>query len=593
MRPLPTPQIPWQVTGNHWLSLPCIHPADGAIHAIGVLHRGARAAVEFAGGPDFVSGTAPALMRPRLRVGGEVRELGEGQIAWERAIGWLPTFTGTVGDLVMRGTIFAPFGQDADVAGAVYAIVLENRGTADRDVTLSFEGTLGCRQHRIRTGRVFDDSSRVTPAADDVVVLEGAAVPGLVALAIGADGPVRVDCGTGDATFALHREVRIGAGEREHIAFYIAAGPERDGAEATVAVMRRRGWRDLLTVTRDALQALEQSTGAEGIDRLVNRNLLFAYFYAVGRALDDAHFYLVRTRAPWNGHGVTVRDWDALAWTIPAIQLADPTLARELLIRTCELHGYAPGRGVHYLDGTLFEPGFSLEGAASYALAVDRYIRDTSDDRIVDEPVIADTLYLSSEDLAGRRDRNLPLYSTEVSPSGIAAAHAFTLHGNAVVAQALEVLRRTLDEETARGVEDPDAVRAAIRRHFAVDRDRKPAFASAIDLAGGTAVDDDPVASALWLPMYDAVERQDSVYRRTVKGIGAEPSHLAQQCARLIGPDAGNVMSWLRRAPLDNGVAAEYVDGDGLATGNGGDAALSGLLAWTVWYAVHALGARQ
>ena len=593
MRPLPPPQIPWQVTGNHWLSLPCIHPADGAIHAIGVLHRGARAAIEFSGGPDFIDGGAPALMRPRLRIDGQVRELAEGQIAWERAIGWLPTFTGTIGDIIIRGTIFAPFGQDADVAGAVYAIVLENRGTIGRDVGLSLEGRLGCRQQRIRTARVFDDASRVVPSADEVVVLEGAALPGMVALAIGADGPVRVDSSVDPSSFALHREVRIGAGEREHVAFYIAAGPERDGAEATVAVMRRRGWRDLLTVTRDALQALEQSTGNEGIDRLVNRNLLFAYFYAVGRALDDAHFYLVRTRAPWHARGVTVRDWDALAWTIPAIQLADPTLARELLIRACELHGYAPGRGVHYLDGTLFEPGFSLEGAAAYALAVDRYIRDTSDDQIVDEPVIADTLYLSSEDLAERRDRNVPLYSTEVSPSGVAAAYPFTLHGNAVVAQALEILRRTLDEETSRGVEDPEAVRAAIKRHFSVDRDRKPAFASAIDLEGGTATDDDPIASALWLPMYDAVERQDSVYRRTVKGLGAEPGHLAQQCARLVGPDAGNVMNWLRRAALDNGVGAEYVDADGLATGNGGDASLSGLLAWTVWYAVHALGARQ
>jgi hypothetical protein len=41
--------------------------------------------------------------------------------------------------------------------------------------------------------------------------------------------------------------------------------------------------------------------------------------------------------------------------------LADAPLARELLLRMCELHG-APGRGVHYLDGTLFEPGFALEG---------------------------------------------------------------------------------------------------------------------------------------------------------------------------------------------------------------------------------------
>ena len=39
---LPLPTVPWQITGNHWLSLPCIHPADASIHAIGMLHRAAR-----------------------------------------------------------------------------------------------------------------------------------------------------------------------------------------------------------------------------------------------------------------------------------------------------------------------------------------------------------------------------------------------------------------------------------------------------------------------------------------------------------------------------------------------------------------------
>jgi hypothetical protein len=32
------------------------------------------------------------------------------------------------------------------------------------------------------------------------------------------------------------------------------------------------------------------------------------------------------------------------------------------------------------------------------------------------------------------------------------------------------------------------------------------------------------------------------------------------------------------------------VDAQGLAVGNGGDAALSGLLAYMAWYAVHVLG---
>ena len=585
--------MPWQVTGNHWLSLPCIHPADGSLHALGVLHRGARAALEFAGSPDFLTGNGTPLLRPTIAINGTVRELASLELAWERALGWIPTFACAVDGLVVRGTLFAPHGRDADLAGAVYAISVENRGSASARIAISLEGMLGHRQLRVRSARAADDAHRVIEADEHVVVLEGSAQPGFAALAIAADGDARLTVQGGRAPgFALGRDIEVSAGAAGGVAFFIAAGPERDGAEATVASMRRRGSRELLTITREALQRMEQTVGHDGMDRLINRNLLFSYFYASGRAIDDAHFYLVRSRAPWNGNGITVRDWEALSWTLPAIQLADPPLARELLLRASELHGYAPGLGVHYLDGTLFEPGFSLEGLASFALATDRYIRETADDQIVDEPVIAETLYASWDDLAERRDLHVPLYRTEVSLSGAPAPHPFTLHGNAVVAQALDIFRRTLDEETARKVEDPEAVRAALRRHFAVEQSGKLTFASAIDLAGHQVIEDDAHASAYWLPVYDAIERHDSAYRRTVRGVGTEPHLLAQQCARLMGPEAGTVLQWLRRAPLDNGLAAEVVDAEGKALLNGGDASLAGLLAWCAWYAVHALGAR-
>ena len=587
---LPAPTIPWQITGNHWVALPCIHPADASVHAIGMLNRAARSAIEFAGSAGFASGTGPPLLRPSIEISGSSHALSDVPIAWERALGWIPTFTCTLNDLVIRGTIFAPYGRDADVSGAVYALSIENRRDAELSIAVNLGGTFTHRQLRVRTSRTFGDPPRVSVAPSGAIILEGSALPELAAVALVGDSDAVAS--VNGEQFALRRTLVVPGHGREQIAFYLAVGPERDGAQATVEVLRRRGWRDLLTATRDALQSLEQTTGHEAVDRLINRNLLFAYFYAVGRALDDAQYYLVRTRAPWNGRGVTVRDWEALMWTVAAVQLADPPLARELLLRMCELHGYAPGRGVHYLDGTLFEPGFALEGVAAYPLAADRYIRGTGDDRIVDEPALADTLYLAADDLEARRDRQVPLYSTEVSPSGRPVSHPFTLHANAAVAQALDVLRHTLDEETSRGVEDPDAVRAAINRHFIVDSAGRSAFASAIDLAGGVATDDDPAASAVWLPLYDAVPRHDSTYRRTVKGIGASPSELAQQCARLIGPDATAVLQWLRQAPLDGGLAAEIVDADGRVTGNGGDAALSGLLAWSAWYAINALGER-
>ncbi|MCA2988161.1 hypothetical protein [Gemmatimonas sp.] len=598
MRPIPS--IPWQLTGNHWLSLPCINPMDGAIHAVGVLHRGARAAIEVAGSANFVSGEGQPLLRPVVRVHGEVRALAAEGIAWERAVGWLPTFTCTIGTLVVRGTIFAPYGRDADISGAVYTLAIENRGASDVSLEVAVEGTLGHRQQRVRTPRPFDDEHVVSLGEDEVVLLEGAAIPGLVAVAIGSDGPATVEVEQGAShaprAFAIRRVLSAPAGGSVQTAFYLAVGPERDGAQATVSVLRRRGWRALLSATREALTALEQTTGNEGIDRLLNRNLLFAYFYAVGRGLDDAHYYLLRSRAPWHSMGCTVRDWEALMWTLPAIQLADAGLARELLVRACELHGYAPGQGVHYFDGTLFQPGFCVEGPAAFAIATDRYIRDTGDDQIVEDPVVADTLYLSHDDLVARRDERIPLYSTEVTAGGAPAAFPFTLHGNAAVALALDVFRRTLDEEAAAAVEDPAAVRAAIRRHFAVDRGEKARLATAVDLAGGTALADDPSGSLLWLPMYDAMDREDSLFRRTARAVRPELTDstvLLLQVARLLGPEGQEVLGWLRRAPLDGGIASELVDAEGRAVSNGGDAALAGLLAHSLWFAGHALGLRD
>ena len=547
--------------------------------------------MEFAGGAGFADGSAAPLARLTFTANGAPVSFGAGGLAWERAMEWLPTFTGAADSLVIRGTVFAPYGRDADTAGAVYALAVENRGAADVDVSVTLAGTLGYRQLRVRTPRPFEDAHCAMLASDDVVILKGAALPGLAALAIGSDGASHVDVeGNGPASYSIRRDVSIAPGQHIDVAFYIAAGPEQDGAHATASVMRRRGWRELLSATRDSLRDLEQTTGHESLDRLINRNLLLAYFYGVGRALDDAHFYLVRTRTPWHGRGVTFREWESLTWTIPAVQLADASLARELILRACEVHGYAPGSGVRYLDGTLFEPGFCLEGAASYALAVDRYIREANDDQIVEEPVLADTLYLASEDLAARRNENIPLYATEVSPSGLPAPLPYTLHGNAVVAQALDVFRRTLDEQTAREVEDPEAVRAALKRHFARDHEGKSTYASAVDLNGNAVLADDPLASVYWLPVYEVVDRNESTYRRTVRAASTDRRFLVQQCARLLGPDAAEVMKWLRRAPLDDGFAAEQVDENGRAEANGGDASVAGLLAHTLWYAVHALG---
>jgi hypothetical protein len=102
-----------------------------------MLHRGARAAVEFAGGPSFADGAAPPLARLGFTVNGAALPLARSGLAWERAMEWMPTFTASTESVVIRGTVFAPYGRDADTAGAVYAVAVENRGAADADVVVT------------------------------------------------------------------------------------------------------------------------------------------------------------------------------------------------------------------------------------------------------------------------------------------------------------------------------------------------------------------------------------------------------------------------------------------------------------------------
>jgi hypothetical protein len=574
-----------------------VHPADGSIHGVGVISLAHRGAIEFAGAPDFENGAGEPLLRLSFESNGAPIELAASRMAWQRVLEWLPTFNSTVGDLLIRGTIFAPCGRAADFPGFVYAISIENRGQLVADVNFRAQGTLGVRQHRIRTARRFDDA-HVASLADGIVTLRGTSRGSETALALTGDSMVGTiaESTDGTARFALTREASLQPGERVDLALYVAAGPEVDGAVAMVQRMRRRGWRTLASQTRDAISALQQSTGVPAADRLINRHLMFAYFYAAGRAIDDARWYIFRSRIPWCEQALTVRDYEALMWLVPAFQLADTALARELLLRTCELHGYAPGRGINYMDGTPFDVAFCLDAAAAYPVSVDRYVAQTGDDRIVEDAPIAEALYAANDDIAASRHGSLPLYRTDATPSGADAKLPYTLHGNALVADALEVLKQTLDEKTAENVQNADAVRAAITRQFATDKDSsRTLLSTATDLAGETSMHDDPVGSVFWLPLYHMLSRDDSIYRRTVRRLEQSDAdqtriNVAERCATLMGPDAAKTLEWLRRADLDGGLAAEFVDADGLVIANGGDASLSALIAYSVWYAVSVLG---
>jgi hypothetical protein len=88
-----------------------------------------------------------------------------------------------------------------------------NRGSKDAKVTIGLEGELGHRQLRVRTPRAFEDHHVVRRGESNAVILGGSALPGLVAVAIAADGDATVSAGDdGSTRYAVSRQVRAPAG---------------------------------------------------------------------------------------------------------------------------------------------------------------------------------------------------------------------------------------------------------------------------------------------------------------------------------------------------------------------------------------------
>jgi hypothetical protein len=622
----------WEFTGNHDLAFPLISTLDGGIHSISVLHRGVFGALEWGG--SGIPGHLP-LLAPEVREGGEPVPLGE--LSWERLDRWIPRFHAQVDrGLSLVGTLCAPGGADPGATGAVYLLELENHGSTERELEFGVAGGWQRSTRTIISGREITAPNRVMRGrAVPGLVLELGGEPGLAALALLASGddafyltggegevPSELAIGAGytstpgeKITLRIARRVRVAPGKRATFAIYLAAAVERDGALERVAALRQRGAREMIRAGRLTLAQMTRRTADPALGALLNRNLLFNAFFSVGRAVDDERLYPVVSRSPVASLGAVFRERDALLWSLPALQLADPRLAREVLLRAFEQYSHRAGAHIHYLDGNVLSGSFALDQFCAYGVALDRYLRETGDETILEEAIIGDVLRELDEFLTDHLHPTILLAATEILPSGEPPAHPYVTYDNVLLwalCRSLERFRTGAGEgeETAPiyGEAAAEEVAAAIWRYCAAEVEGLRILACSTDLAGEAAVYDDPEGSLLTLPALGFCAADDPLWRNTVEFLhsGDYPfwlgkaefpglssrSHpdlgsLPALCAALVGPRQSEALTTLRRLRLDGDVASRWYDTDTGASAEGmHHAAAAGLLAWTLWHAV-------
>lgn len=619
----------WEYTGNHYVFIPRIARATAGIHAVNIVHRGLDGLIEWRAARQADAASPPLLGVLDAEVDGENGR--PAAFKWDRLDGWIPRGeTEIARDVRLVVTICAPPGYEALARGALIRLELENRGTTARSVRLRLGGTWAHTIRCVATPRPLTGRNRlIASQAEAGFVLEtgegqsGAALaivcaPGAGPTRLEAAGPgeelseaaatTSVEGHDGEALrWVIQRLVEVGPRRRATLVCAVAAGLERDGALATAVRLAAQNAGQVIQAARLEVTRLARRSAPRRVGDLARRNLLFATFAGVARSIDDDRLHPVASRIVEHGPCAAVDERDVLLGTVPALVIADPFLARELLLRMFELYSDRAGTHLRYLSGGVLSPGLSITRFCAYAEALDRYVREAADPSFADEPLVQDVLREMDDWLWGRLHRDIFLCSTELAPSGDVPDYPFVTIDNVRAWRFCRILeahwRPREGEPPPRFREGAEEMAAAIWQNCVIEHEGAPVFAGSVDLDGNAAIYDDPEGSLAWLPFLEFCDRDDPVWTNTmdllrspsyplwrpgaVDGLvgrnGRGEASLAALCAELTAPQRDRAVQRVLSLEFDGGIAGRTWDP---ATGRGGagawSAAHAGMLAWAL-----------
>lgn len=564
----------YYVTGNEYVSLPTIRDTDGALEGLSFLHMGAKGMIELCGNAQH------PLVVPFLKINGQEQALKNMQ--WQRICCWIPKFTAQAEGMTVEGIILTPIDQ----RGFGYRLRVTNSGPAEK-ICLGLRGSWVQTLHSINESKPITATKNLYSSGwNHCCVMDTRPGLSLVAFAPiyteNADNcPIHSEFRKVDEEVFYHMELseEIGTGETKEICIWFGLGFEEVAAATSAKELLRQGFEVELQETVHWLECRMRTTGDRVLDEILNVNLFFSFFFAGGRTLDTEEFVLVTSRSPRYYVSAAYWDRDSLLWSFPAIVLADPETARQMLhyvfirqIRNIGIHS-------RFIDGTLLEPGFELDELCAPIIALNRYVEQTGDRGILQKQWILDGLEHILNRMRSKRNQNVALYETFLQPTDDMRVYPYLTYDNVLVWYSLHTLAR-LYPQYAFLAEEAERIKEAINSHCIKEKDGRRMYAWSVDLKGGWDIYDEPPGSLLLLPHYGFCDREDAVWQNTMEIIRraeypysfadcpiaeigcphAPHPWVLSICNSLLSGNRDAARAHLALCKMDNGIACESVD---------------------------------
>ncbi len=584
------------LSGNEKLSLPQITPAGG-ITSINILHLEQNGLLEFEGCEK------ETLLEPLISIDEEAVALGE-KMQWKFAFDWLPSFNKKdEKGLNLEGEIVIPPG----FKGFYYRLRVHNESSEEKNVKIGWQGCWKSLNYIVFNRREIEGKRAIFfNNWTGSLVLEARSGLPLVALAMTVEPEAEWHYDEKSGKFCAFKELELKANDTFEIKLYGAVNLEADGAATTTVDLRRHGVKALKEFAETWLDSRRVKDEDTALSSLLNRNLFFNYFFALGRSLDSEELVPVTSRSP--RYYVSAAFWgrDTLLWSFPAVMMADQFTARELLLTVFKRYIKNAADHALYIKGTTLYPGFELDQLAAYFRALEHYTKTSTDFSLLEELTILEGLEALVEKALAQFDPDTGLYSTFLDPSDDPVSYPYLTYNNVLLQRAFSYLAYLQAEMLWHHKNDFAILAAelqqAIYEHCTVKGPYGTIFAWAVNGRGKFSLYDNPPGSLQLMAHYGFCAYDDTIFLNTVRWIRSNNNKYYHQgcsfeeagslhagnpwplsaCSDLLSCNVGAV-DFFSRAEMDNGFFCETIDPEtGKLTTGAAFASGAGFLAYAL-----------
>ncbi len=581
------------VTGNEFLSLPALFQ-QGLVESINFLSEKARGLLEFR--PEAGKYFLVPFCRQQDRV------LQPKKWTWKQLDYWVPVVEISCPGGKMEITYLFP----PEERGGVIIIGYKNEGLFAQEISLGLKGNwVSCNQTIYRSRKISGEKKLVQDNWTQTLNLEFSSGLSLGALAIrGGEGGDKAQVAGGEKTrllqegegitagrekieFVLEQEYSLNPGEEVIWPVYIAGGADPDAAATTCVHLHRQGWEEMLSKSRSWLQEKKVQTRPPTLEKKLNYNLFFNYFFSQGRSIEKGDLHLLTSRSP--RYYVSGAYWprDSLLWSLPGIMEIDPDRAKELYRVAVNRHWNEGGTHSQYITGGELYPGFEVDQLCAYFIAMERFWNLPGGKLLVEGMPINRMAKDFFRWLYAWKHEEEFLFATFLDPADDPPTYPYVTYNQVLIWRVLgffkELARADLLGLPASWLKRlRDGIENSIHQHAVVKSDGdKEILAGTFDARGNYELYENPPGALSLLPYWGFLAADDPIYKNTMEWVhssqnqyylgkgkfpGIASAHadgawvLAVVSELLSGYRPGENREWIKNAPLDGGLACETVD---------------------------------